>query len=72
MDINKNSYTIVFSAIMVIIVAAVLSSWIIWLKPFQEINIEMEKKQNILQSIGIELSREESAEEYDFYIKGYK
>ena len=54
---------------MVIIVAAVLSSWTIWLKPFQEINIEMEKKQNILQSIGIELSREESAEEYDFYIK---
>ena len=69
MDINKNSYTIVFSAIMVIIVAAVLSSWTIWLKPFQKINIEMEKKQNILQSIGIELSREESAQEYDFYIK---
>ena len=48
MDINKNSYTLGFAAIMVIVVAALLSVAYIELKPYQDRNIELEKKQNIL------------------------
>ena len=50
MDVNKNSYTIGFATFMVIIVAALLSSAAIGLKPLQSKNIEQEKKQNILKS----------------------
>ena len=53
MDVNKNSYTIGFATFMVIIVAALLSSAAIGLKPLQSKNIEQEKKQNILKSVGI-------------------
>ena len=54
MDVNKNSYTIGFATIMVVIVAALLSIASIALKPYQAKNIELEKKQNILRSVGIE------------------
>ena len=40
MDVNKNSYTIGFATLMVIIVAALLSSAAIGLKPLQSKNIE--------------------------------
>ena len=70
MDINKNSYTFGFAAIMVIIVAALLSGAAILLKDPQERNVELEKKQNILQSVGIDdVSREQSELEYSTYIK---
>ena len=69
MDTNKNSYTFGFSAIMVIIVAVLLSLTYILLKPFQDQNIELEKKQNILKSIGIMVDRESSESEYSNYIK---
>ena len=48
MDVNKNSYTFSFAAIMVVIVAALLSIAAIGLKPFQSKNVLLEKKQNIL------------------------
>ena len=69
MDVNKNSYTIGFAAVMVIIVAALLSSAAIGLKPFQAKNIEQEKKQNILKSVGVEVSREQAEVIYSDYIK---
>ncbi len=69
MDVNKNSYTFVFAAIMVIVVAALLSSAAIQLKPFQDVNIELEKKQNILSSVGINVARDASEEAYEKYIK---
>ena len=69
MDVNKNSYTIGFATIMVFIVAALLSSAAIGLKPFQSKNIEQEKKQNILKSVGIEKSREQAEIDYSTYIK---
>ena len=69
MDVNKNSYTIGFATLMVIIVAALLSSAAIGLKPLQSKNIEQEKKQNILKSVGIELSRELAEKDYSNYIK---
>ena len=69
MDVNKNSYTFGFAAIMVIIVAALLSAAAIGLKPFQDRNIELEKKQNILISVGIVTDRDGSEELYTTYIK---
>ena len=68
MDINKNSYTFGFAAIMVIVVAALLSFAATKLKPFQDVNIELEKKQNILSSVGINVSREDAEFKYSEYI----
>jgi len=69
MDVNKNSYTIAFATLLVVLVAALLSSASIGLKPFQSKNIEQEKKQNILKSVGIDITREEADVDYDKYIK---
>ena len=69
MDVNKNTYTIVFAAIMVIIIAAILSVTSLRLELLQDINIALEKKQNILKSIGVEVSRDSSEEAYSIYIK---
>ena len=65
MDVNKNSYTFGFAAIMVVLVATLLSAAAISLKPFQDKNIESEKKQNILSTVGIEVSREDAAAAYE-------
>ena len=69
MNVDSNSYTFVFATIMVFIVAALLSYAAIELKPFQDTNIELEKQQNILSSIGINIERDKAAEEYVKYIK---
>ena len=69
MDINKNSFTFGFTTIMVIIVAALLSVAYIKLKPYQDRNIELEKKQNILSSVGITVDRDNAEAKYSTYIK---
>ena len=69
MDVNKNSNTFAFAAIMVIIVAALLSTAAIELKPFQDRNVELEKKQNILSSVGVTIDRDGAENIYDTYIK---
>ena len=69
MDVNKNSYTFSFAAIMVIIVAALLSVAAISLKPFQDRNVALEKKQNILNSVGITVDRDAAEKAYESYIK---
>ena len=43
MDVNKNSYTFLFAILMVIVVAALLSTAAIQLKPFQDVNVVLEK-----------------------------
>ena len=69
MDINKNSFTFGFTIIMVIIVSALLSIAYIKLKPYQDRNIELEKKQNILSSVGITVDRDNAEAKYSTYIK---
>lgn len=69
MDVNKNSYTFTFASVMVILVAAILSFAATNLKPMQDNNIRLEKMQNILSSINVEVSREEAEETYKKYIK---
>jgi len=54
MDRNGNIYTFLYAAIMVILVAAILASVSMALKPRQKRNFEIEKKKNILASVNIE------------------
>lgn len=68
MNVNSNAYTFGFAAAMVIVVAASLSYIATTLKPMQDKNVELEKMQNILNSIQIDVTREEAAETYDQYI----
>lgn len=69
MNVDSNSYTFGFATIMVIIVAALLSYAAIGLKPFQDRNIELEKQQNILSSVGINVERDLAENTYAQYIK---
>ncbi|MFH0756026.1 MAG: NADH:ubiquinone reductase (Na(+)-transporting) subunit C [Bacteroidota bacterium] len=48
----SNTYIFVFSLIMVTIVAVLLSFVALQLKPRQEMNVQIEKKQDILRSLG--------------------
>lgn len=68
MDVNKNSYTFTFAAVMVVVVAAILSFAATLLKPMQDRNVSLEKKQSILGSIGIEVEREGAEAVYEQYI----
>ena len=53
MDTNGNKYTFIYASAMVILVAAILSITALQLKPLQQKNVNIEKKQNILSSVGI-------------------
>lgn len=68
MDVNSNKYTIGFSIVMVVIVALLLAFASEGLKPMQNQNIEREKMQNILKSVGIEVTRDEAKDAFNKYI----
>lgn len=68
MDVNKNSYTFLFAAIMVVVVAAVLSFTATSLQSRQAENVRKEKMQSILASINVNVSRDEAGEAYQKYI----
>ena len=72
MAINKdsNGYVIGFSVVMVVVVGALLAYIATALKPMQDANVFNEKKQNILQSIGLRDMERSSAEaEFKNYVK---
>ena len=64
----SNTYIFTFSIIMVVVVALLLSMAAMQLKPFQDKNIEIEKKQNILASIRIKSTVKDAVELYAKYI----
>jgi len=64
----SNTYIYIFSIIMVVVVALLLSLAAMQLKPFQDKNIEVEKKQNILASIRIKSTVKDAVEKYAKYI----
>ncbi|KAA3653207.1 MAG: NADH:ubiquinone reductase (Na(+)-transporting) subunit C [Bacteroidetes bacterium] len=72
MDVNKNSYTFAFSAILVIVVAAVLAFAAESLKPMQKENMRLEKMQNILASVKIEATPEQASSMFEKYIVDQK
>lgn len=69
MDVNKNSYTFTFAAVMVIVVAALLSFAATSLKPIQDDNVRKEKMQSILRSVKIDVDRDQAEKDYKKYIK---
>jgi Na+-transporting NADH:ubiquinone oxidoreductase subunit C len=69
MDVNSNKYTYFFATVMVVVVAVLLSGLFLSLKPYQDANVEQEKRQDILKSIGVNVTRSEAIDVYDQYIK---
>lgn len=63
-----NRYIFTYASIMVILVAAILSTASMVLKPYQEKNIKAEKIQGILISAEIEASRSDAEKLFDEYI----
>lgn len=64
----SNTYIFTFSALMVIIVAALLSVVALQLKPIQQRNVMVEKMQNILQSVQIESTKKNAEELFEKYV----
>lgn len=64
----SNNYIFIFSSVMVVIVAVLLSLAATLLQPRQEKNLELEKKISILQSINVASTPEDTEELYDKYI----
>jgi Na+-transporting NADH:ubiquinone oxidoreductase subunit C len=65
----SNRYIFIFSTVMVVAVATLLSLAATLLQPAQEKNLEIEKKKSMLQSIRVPATRENTEELYDKYIK---
>lgn len=65
----SNRYIFIFSAVMVIAVATLLSLAATLLQPRQQKNLEIEKKKSMLESIGIPSTHETTESLYDKYIK---
>jgi len=57
---DKNSYTIIFAIIMVLIVGSLLAYAATALKPKIDINKQLEKQQNILYALGVNENDEKS------------
>lgn len=68
MNRDSNSYTFIFSIIMVVVAAGGLAFTATSLKERQEVNIRNEKMQNILSTVGISVSREMAQSHFDKHI----
>ncbi|MBN2522411.1 MAG: NADH:ubiquinone reductase (Na(+)-transporting) subunit C [Bacteroidales bacterium] len=64
----SNLYIFIFSAVMVTVVAALLSVVAMKLKPFQEKNIKLEAMQNILTSVQVENNKKNAESLFNKYI----
>lgn len=65
----SNKYIFIFSSVMVVAVAILLSLAATLLQPAQEKNLEIEKKKSMLESINIPADRYNAETLYDKYIK---
>lgn len=64
----SNSYVFRYAAIMVILVAAVLSAVAMMLKPAQDRNVAIERMRNILAAANVEATPDNAIELFDKYI----
>jgi len=72
MAINResNGYVIGFSIVMVVVVGTLLAGVAMALQPIQKANVRNEKMQNILQSTGMEISRDDAGKAFkDIVVK---
>ena len=49
-DINSNGYIFLYSTVLVVVVAVLLSAAALWLQPYQQRNVENEKRAMILSA----------------------
>ena len=68
MNTNKNSYTLLYAVVMVVVVALLLALVSSGLKSKQTENVELDRKKQILSSLQIDLTDKNPAELYDKYI----
>ena len=68
MNVQSNSYTFLYSTIVVLIVATGLAIVASALQPAQVRNVEVEKKQNILTSLHVQSDRTTAEKLYEDYI----
>lgn len=52
-DINSNGYIFLYSTVLVVIVAVLLTTAALWLQPYQQRNKENEKRMMILSAAGV-------------------
>lgn len=65
---DSNKATFLFSSVMVVVIAVLLSVAAISLAPYQAKNVRIEKMKNILTSVGIEAASGEAEKLYNSYI----
>lgn len=68
MNRESNSYTFLFIGVMIVGIASILAYTSQTLKPLQNENIRKEKMQNILSTVGVNVSPDESEELYNQYV----
>jgi len=68
-DVNSNKYTFIFAAIMVVVVATLLAVASESLKPMQKANVANEKRQNLLESVGIKVEANEAEAKYKEFLQ---
>jgi len=71
MNRNSNTYAFIYALILVIIVAATLATASLVLKKPQERNIEIEKKLNIIASVGKDIGLSEAKSKNNFVEETY-
>ena len=68
MNTNSNLYTFLYASGLVIVVATLLAFVALFTKPQQEMNVKIEKMQDILASVGIETTVKNAEDDYNKYI----
>lgn len=69
MNTNSNAYTIIYAAVMVVIVAFVLAFASSSLKDIQDKNIELDKMKQILSALKVDIKGQDAEKIYKEYIK---
>lgn len=65
-DINSNRYIFLYTTIMVVIVAVLLTVAAIWLQPYQQRNKDNEQRINILKAAGVKgVDKDNAAQRYE-------
>ena len=73
LNTNSNTYTIIYSSIIVVVVAFLMAFVFQALKPAQDANVALDKKKQILAALNIrDLTDEQAAAEYAKDITAYK
>ena len=68
MNRDSNLYTFLFIGLLIVGIASILTFTARTLKPLQDENVRNEKMQNILSTVGVNVSREEAESNYNKFI----